>query len=226
MLSWVGKYIPSRSCSSLSNVDAKFSKDRKFRKQNKTFPSIKLDMCEIARLQIFQNEYLQQANIYKVKKKMEAQYSALHWNVILRNCYFLHFFSPSGGDNLSSQVRTIHAQHLGRPGRWDTSSRQHYFVSAGHIYIYIYLSISIYLNGYYSGNDLYLPLLQYIWYFECKNISLSELMQLLCKYNFEAAKKWVVSSTDGSRGPRVRVSQFSCTWSPHHQYVLHHPMTL
>ena len=142
---------------------------------------------------------------------MEAQHSALHGNVICTNCCFLHFFSPSVDDNFSSQTYTIHAQHLGRPGRWDTSSRQHYFVSAGHKYIYIYLSISIYLTGYYWGNDLYLPL-QYIWYFECKNISLSELMQLLCKYNFGAAKKWVLSFEP--RGPGVRVSQFSCTITP------------
>ena len=39
------KRNPFKSCSLLSNVDAKFSKDRKFRKQNKTFPSIKLDIC-------------------------------------------------------------------------------------------------------------------------------------------------------------------------------------
>ena len=37
------KYFQMRSLFSLSNVDAKFSKDRKFRKQNKTFQSIKLD---------------------------------------------------------------------------------------------------------------------------------------------------------------------------------------
>ena len=35
---------------------------------------------------------------------MEAQYSALHRNVICRNWYFLHFYSPSVVDNLSSQT--------------------------------------------------------------------------------------------------------------------------
>ena len=104
-------------------------------------------------------------------------------------------------------------RHQPRPAPWDTSSRQHSLVSASQSWD-VSLSISVYPTGYDSGNDLYLPLLQYIWYFECKNIRLSELMQLLCKYNFGAAKKWVVSCIDGSRGPRVRVSQFSSTWSP------------
>ena len=139
MLSWVGKYIPSRSCSSLSNVDAKFSKDRKFRKQNKTFPSIKLDMCEIARLQIFQNEYLQQANIYKVKKYMEAQYSALHWNVICRNCYFLHFFSPSVDDNFISPTQSTPSTLADQAD--GTQAVGNIILSL----LVIYISISIYL---------------------------------------------------------------------------------
>ena len=43
-----------KSLFSLSNVDAKFSKDRKFRKQNKTFQSIKLDTrAEDSALQTF-----------------------------------------------------------------------------------------------------------------------------------------------------------------------------